>query len=122
MESNIIKTNIKPSSIQLLGNGYYYYNYNVTESTEQVFNEEIGKFEDVTYYNFTQIKLYGTPNYRDCAKAVIRTIIDENDEFSLINKYNAYTFGLYEDETVVAEYKEYLRKLNEIKTNVKKDF
>lgn len=122
MEFNIIKTELKPNSIERLGNEYYYYNYNIIEYNTTKFNEQTQEEEPTTVYEFMQFKLHGTPNYNDCAKSVIRGYISESDEFSIINDYNAVQLGIKEDNGIVDEYKNYLNTVITIKENVRKDF
>lgn len=122
MEINTIKTELKPNAIERLGNEYYYYNYNIIEYNTTKLNEETQEEEQVIMYEYMQIRLHGTPNYNDCAKSVIRSYISENDEFALINDYNAVQLGIKEDNGIVDEYKNYLNTVISIKEKVHKDF
>lgn len=119
LEPNRIQTNVYPQTIQKLGNGTYYYNYDIKE-VEVTNQEEDTKLE--LQYNFIQVLLRGQPNYKDCVKAVIRSFLTIDEEFDLINSYNSYTGNPSEDSTALSEYKEYLSKLKEIKAKVKEDF
>lgn len=104
----------EPEKIQPLNNGYYYYNYDIKP---QVVEDEEGP---KTQYSFIQIKLHGKPDYKRCVQQLIRKYIDVNQEFDLINTYNAKVLSGQKD--VDQEYIEYLNLLNTIKNNVRKDF
>lgn len=119
LEPNRIQTNVYPQTIQKLGNGTYYYNYDIKEV--EVTNQE-GDAKLEPQYNFIQVLLRGQPNYKDCVKAIVRSFLTIDEEFDLINSYNSYTENPSEDSTALSEYKEYLSKLKEIKAKVKKDF
>lgn len=121
LEPNRIQTDICPQIIQKLGNGTYYYNYDIQESNILVSNEENQEKKE-TSYNFIQVLITGQPNYKDCVKAVIRSFLTIDEEFDLINSYNSYSENLIDDFEVVNQYKEYLDLLKQIKTKVKDDF
>lgn len=119
LEPNRIQTDVQPQTIQKLGNGTYYYNYDIKEV--EVTNQE-GNTKLEPQYNFIQVLLRGQPNYKDCVKAIIRSFLTVDEEFDLINSYYSYTENLTEDSKALLEYKEYLSKLKEIKAKVKEDF
>lgn len=103
LEAKRINSTIKPSTIQRLNDGSYYYNYDIKES---LVNTEEG---EQIIYSYIQVMLRGVPSYKKCTQAIIRAYITEDQELALIN-----TGGL--------EYKEYLTLLKEIKYNVGVDF
>lgn len=112
---------IKPDTVQYLNNNKYYYNYNIKSSTIEVTDED-GNTKQIEQYEYIPIKLNGTPDYKQCAKAVIRYYIEEEEEFSLINDYNAYKLGVLDDPNIEEEYLDYLNLLQEIKSKVRADF
>lgn len=114
---NTISSNVKPNAIDQLGNNTYYYNYNITE--EQRANEN---GEQETIYNFIQVHLTGIPDYKDCIRNVIREYVSQEEEFDLINSYNKVQITGEKNSEDVKKYTDYINLLNEIKTNVKKDF
>ena len=119
LEPNRIQTNVQPQTIQKLGNGTYYYNYDIKKA------EVIGQKGDTKLepqYNFIQVLISGQPNYKDCVKAIVRRFLTVDEEFDLINSYNSYTENPTDNQEALLEYKEYLSKLKEIKAKVKKDF
>lgn len=121
LEPNRIQMNVYPQTIQKLGNGTYYYNYDIKEVEAEVMDYE-GDTKLELQYNFIQVLLSGQPNYKDCIKAIIRSFLTVDEEFNLINSYNSYTENPTEDSEALLEYKEYLSKLKEIKAKVKEDF
>lgn len=123
LEPNRIQMNVCPQVIQKLGNGTYYYNYDIREveaEVEILDEKDSTKFE--TQYNFIQVLLNGQPNYKACVRAIIRSFITIDEEFDLINSYNSYTKNLSTDSSIITDYQEYLTKLMDIKNKVKKDF
>lgn len=122
LEPRRIETNIKPQMIEFLGNGTYYYNYDITSRIVTVPNMDSEGSIEEERWDYIQVHLAGTPNYNDCARAIIREFIDESSEFSLINDYNAYQLKLLKDQTVYNKYVDYINKVSEIKGKVKQDF
>lgn len=116
-----IKTNVQPKTIQKLGNGTYYFNYDINEFIGETSDTE-GNIKEETQYDFVQVLIYGQPSYKDVVKAVIRKYISSDEEFDLINSYNSYTQGISEDSSIVDTYKDYLNTLQKIKAKVKESF
>lgn len=121
LEPKRIQMNVQPQTIQKLGNGTYYYNYDIKEVEVEVTDQE-GDTKSELQYNFIQILISGQPNYKDCVKAIVRSFLTVDEEFDLINSYNSYTQNLIDDSSVVDKYKDYLNLLTQIKTKVKEDF
>lgn len=113
-------SDVRPDIIQDLGNGSFFYNYNITE--EKVESEETG---EKTVYHFDTVQLWQKPTYESLTKAVIRNEIDESGEFSLINDFYAAQLGVDTDAEhaakAISEYKDYLRHTAAIKAQVKAD-
>lgn len=114
---NTISSNIKPNAIERLGDNTYYYNYNITN--EQRVNKN---GEQETIYNFIQVHLTGIPDYKDCIRNIIREYVSQTEEFDLINSYNKVQLTGDKNSEDVKKYTDYINLLEEIKTNVKKDF
>lgn len=114
-------SDIRPATIQPLGNGAYYYNYNVVERTET--DPETG--EEKTVYDFDTVKVWDKPTYEKLVKAVIREKLDETQEFAIINEYNAGILGVITDAgakaAAKAAYKEYLTFVVQTKEMVRED-
>ena len=112
---------VYPQTIQKLGNGTQYYNYDIKEISVEVLDLD-NTIKEKTYYSFIQVLLNGQPNYKDCVKAIVRRFLTVDEEFDLINSYNSYSENLTSDSEVINEYKEYLNILKQIKAKVKEDF
>ena len=112
---------VYPQTIQKLGNGTYYYNYDIKEISVEVLDLD-NTIKEITYYSFIQVLLNGQPNYKDCVKAIVRRFLTVDEEFDLINSYNSYSENLTSDSEVINECKEYLNILKQIKAKVKEDF
>lgn len=117
MKSN---SNVRPAIIQDLGNGSFHYNYNVTE--RKIEDEEVG---EKTVYDYDTVQVWEKPTYENLTRAIIRSEIDETEEFSLINDYYAAQLGVEKDEDrktkAVNDYKDYLAHVADIKQMVRDD-
>lgn len=108
----------KPDKITKLGNGYYYYNYDIKSEKVQVVKGD--NVEEVDGYSYIPVYIHGQPNYKDCVTCTIRMFVSANEEFSLINEFNSYQYG--QSDTYNDEYLNYLQTVTEIKTKVQEDF
>lgn len=118
MKSN---SNVRPPIIQDLGNGSYYYNYNIHEVRVPAEPIEGQEPEERTVFECEAVLIWGIPNYKKCVKAVLRDRRDETEEFNLINKYNAFALGVSEEEADKEEYEAYLEEVKAVKAMVKTD-
>lgn len=118
MKSN---SDVRPPIIQDLGNGSYYYNYNIHEVRVPAEPTEGEEPTTKTAFEYETVQVWGTPTYDKCVKAVLCDRRDETEEFSLINKYNAFALGLSTDEADKQEYEDYLTEVLSIKAMVKVD-
>lgn len=98
-------------AITILGNNSYYYNFNIH-------TDENGEEK------FDYVKLTGTPNFKDCFNAVVRYYYSLEDELSMLHDFNYAEYFFHE----VSEYEnsknyiDFLRKRDDIREMVKKDF
>ena len=120
LDARRIESNLKPKTTESLGNGIYYYNYDIQEYTVQVIDETTEEPKDETRWSYVQVRISGKPNYDKCALAIIRAYIDANKEFDLMNSFNAYQLGI--TDSAGEDYEEYLQLIKQIKANVGKDF
>lgn len=111
MKSN---SNVKPPILLDLGDGSWYYNYNI--KVVEVENEDGTKG---TAYDYDTVHIWGTPNYDKCVEAVLRSERSETEEFGLINKYNAYKLGITNNPEDEAEYIAYLTEVVNVKAMVR---
>lgn len=122
-----IESYVAPKAFNDLGNGNWYYNYDIQSREVTVPSRtEDGKDTQETIYSYIQVKMAGKPTYKRCVELIIGKFITQSQEFDLINTYNRATLNLLsEDDNAdeeVRKYKEYLDKVKEIKKNIKKDF
>lgn len=122
MKSN---SNDRPPILQDLGNGSWHYNYNIAEV--EVLPEPMAVAEGEQAptarkaYDYDTVEVWGRPDYDKCVKAVLRSRRDETEEFSLINKYNAFVLGLSTDEADKEEYEAFLTEVMAVKAMVRND-
>lgn len=122
---NRITSNIPPTPFEDLGNGNWYYNFDIKEQlvTIHPFDDNEDDYTE-TQYNYIQVKMSGKPTYKRCVELIIAEFITQSQEFDLINSYNRVSLNLLSNDTQkdIDNYKEYLDKVQEIKDKVKKDF
>jgi hypothetical protein len=123
LEPKRIYSNIIPTTIENLGNGNWYYNYDIkSEKVELPLQEGETVPKEEIRYNYIQIKLSDKPEYKKCVELLIREFITQTQEFDLINSANKAILANDLTNQDIVKYKEYLTKIEEIKNNVKKDF
>ena len=122
LEPRRINSNIAPTTTENLGNGNWYYNYDIkSEKIELPLEEgEIVPREEIRY-NYIQIKLSGKPEYKKCVELIIREFITQTQEFDLINSANKAILSGTKSSEDITKYREYLDKVEEIKEKVAKD-
>lgn len=122
MKSN---SNDRPPILQDLGNGSWHYNYNIAEVEVRPEPMAVAEGEQAPAarkaYDYDTVEVWGRPDYDKCVKAVLRSRRDETEEFSLINKYNAFVLGLSTDEADKKEYEAFLTEVMAVKAMVRND-
>lgn len=116
------ETDVQPNSIEKLGNGTYYYNYDIQSKTVEITNPGVEEVIQETRWTCIQVHLFGQPDYKECIKAIIRQYVDQDEEFDLINSSNSIVLGLSDNQADRQKYLDYLTLVGEIKTKVKADF
>lgn len=123
LEPKRIYSNIIPTTIENLGNGNWYYNYDIKSKKVELPLQEGGTVpKEEIIYNYIQIKLSEKPEYKKCVELLIREFITQTQEFDLINSANKAILANDLTNQDIVKYKKYLTKIEEIKNNVKKDF
>lgn len=109
-----------PTTTINLGNGNWYYNYDIkAENIETSSQEEADMPKE--QYSYIQIKLSEKPTYKKCVELLIREYVTQSQEFGLINSANKDILaGITESDNITA-YKEYLNLVAEIKEKVAND-
>ena len=120
LEPKRVEMNVQPNSIEKLGNGTYYYNYDITSKEADVTDPE--EVTQETRWTYIQVHLHGQPDHKECIKAIIRQYVDQDEEFDLINSSNSIVLGLSDNQTDRQKYLDYLTLVGEIKTKVRADF
>lgn len=122
LEPKRVEMNVQPNSIEKLGNGTYYYNYDITSKEVDVTDPETEEVIQETRWTYIQVHLHGQPDHKECIKAIIRQYVDQDEEFDLINSSNSIVLGLSDNQTDRQKYLDYLILVGEIKTKVRADF
>lgn len=122
LEPKRVEMNVQPNSIEKLGNGTYYYNYDITSKEVDVTDPETEDVTQETRWTYIQVHLHGQPDHKECIKAIIRQYVDQDEEFDLINSSNSIALGLSDNQTDRQKYLDYLTLVGEIKTKVRADF
>lgn len=123
LEPKRIYSNIIPAITENLGNGNWYYNYDIkSEKVELPLQEGETVPKEEIRYNYIQIKLSEKPEYKKCVELLIREFITQAQEFDLINSTNKDILSGVKSSKNITKYKDYLDKVEEIKTKVKNDF
>lgn len=112
-------TGIKPNTLDDLGSGSWYYNYDIKD--EGIWDNNPNN-EPQQMYSYIQVKLPYKPTYKQCIEAIIREYISQTQEFDLINSANKLLIQGITEGNDIDKYKEYLTLVDEIKSKVKKDF
>nr|DAI05441.1 MAG TPA: hypothetical protein [Crassvirales sp.] len=123
LEPRRINSNIAPTTTENLGNGNWYYNYDIkSEKVELPLKDGETVPREKIRYNYIQIKLSGKPEYKKCVELLIREFITQTQEFDLINSANKAILSGAKSSKDITKYREYLDKVEEIKEKVAKDF
>lgn len=65
-----------------------------------------------------EVRLWDKPTKASLKKAIIRDVIDESQEFSIVNAYNSHVLGIEINPDAVDEYKEFLQFRKDVDTLV----
>lgn len=126
MELNLITPNAIydlthgiPSVFEKDNDGSYLYRFNI--------EPEMGMNEDETEevqvgWKCYEIRVWEKPAKHILKKAIIRSFIDETEEFNLVNSYNKHVLEIKTDLDAVAAYKEYLTFTEDVDTMLGNDF
>lgn len=122
LEPKRITSHIVPTITENLGNGNWYYNYDIkSEKVELPLQEGETVPKEEIIYNYVQIKLSEKPKYKKCVELLIRKFVTQTQEFDLINSANKDILSGVKSSENITRYKDYLNKIEEIKEKVAKD-
>lgn len=123
LEPKRIESNVTPQKFVDLGNGNWYYNYDIKSEVVEV--PRMGDEKETTTetrWNYIQIRLSSKPEYKKCVETLIRKYITQSQEFDLVNSTNRVLLNMGTERVIPAKYLEYLDLVDEIKAKVKADF
>lgn len=106
----------KPLSIERDNDGSTIVRFNIEEDKSV---PEGKKKAEIVGYKCREIRIWDEPTKKNIKKTFIRSVIDESEEFELVNSYYKYQLGVVKDETAVERYKEFLLFTEEIDEAVK---
>ena len=107
----------KPSSFEAIGNGSYFYRYNI----EEIANEE----DNTTQWACHEVVIWGTLTREKVVEAVIGNRWSLSEENKILNDYIGATsdfFTAEENAAFVATYEDFLAQRKELKDNVNTDW
>lgn len=110
-------SNVKPKTFVKVGNGSWWYNYNI--KVVDVTDPETDQLH--TEYHYQSVQVWQQPNDDILKKAVISEKYAESDEINLQNNFNRYQLGLYTDESYKTDYVNYLKDVDAMKAMVDND-
>lgn len=116
MKLNLLKPNAvydivhgKPSIFEQDNDGSYLYRYNI-EPEIGIPDVPDGQTNEIQIgWHCREIRIWRKPTKAVLKKAIIRSILDESEEFKIVNAYNKHILGVKLDESAVDNYKEYLQ-------------
>ena len=65
-----------------------------------------------------EVRIWNKPTKASLKKAIIRDVIDESQEFAIVNAYNSHVLGIEINPDAVDEYKEFLQFRKDVDTLV----
>ena len=66
LEPKRVEMNVQPNTIEKLGNGTYYYNYDIQSKTVEVIDPETESPTEETRWTYIQVHLRGIPECNAC--------------------------------------------------------
>lgn len=108
----------KPAVIEAVGNGGWYYRWNIQEET-------IGSEEQPrTQWQCEQVVVYAPLTSNKIVQAVIAEVWGLDIENKMLNEFNGAQLGVYDEATAadkIAKYKQFLAERNALKAQVDSD-
>ena len=109
-------SNDRPKVFEKVGNGSWYYNFNITEVTVE--DQESGTRVE---FHFDRVQVWNTSDENSLKKAVVSDRYTESEEINLQNNFQRYALGLSKDEKFKSDYIEYLTEIDTLKNMVDAD-
>lgn len=95
-----------PASIYKDNDGSFLFRYNIQP---QIGADEDSGEEKQVGWQCCEIRIWERPTKTALKKAIIRSVVDETEELSIINDYYKHVLGIRQDENAVMRYKEFLQ-------------
>ncbi len=108
----------KPAVIEAVGNGGWYYRWNIREEIMEDINESRKQWA------CEQVVVYAPLTSNKIVQAVISDTWGIDIENKMLNEFNAAQLGIYDDvtkEAKVANYKAFLQERNALKAQIDAD-
>lgn len=108
----------KPAAIEAVGNGGYYYRWNIQEETTE--SEEQPRKQ----WQCEQVIVYAPLTSNKIVQAVIAEVWGLDIENKMLNEFNGAQLGIYDEATSaekIAKYKQFLAERNALKAQVDAD-
>lgn len=110
-------SNIMPRTFEKVGNGSWFYNYNIKSRTEKDPESE----KDHTVWEYDQVQVWSLPDDNVLKKAVIAEKYALDEEINLQNNYRRFELKLSNDKAFETDYINYLKDVDTLKEMVEKD-
>lgn len=109
----------KPSVFESDNDGSFLYRYNI----EPEMGIKEGETEETQIgWKCREIRIWEQPTKAVLKKSIIRSVIDESEEFSIVNAYNKDVLAVKKDSKAVDNYKEYLQFTEDLDAMLIADF
>lgn len=108
----------KPAAIEAVGNGGYYYRWNIQEETTE--SEEQPRKQ----WQCEQVIVYAPLTSNKIVQAVIAEVWGLDIENKMLNEFNGAQLGVYDEASAadkIAKYKQFLAERNALKAQVDAD-
>lgn len=112
----------KPSILEAVGNGSYYYRFNIQEIESDTENNESS-----TKWSCDEVIVWAPISANKITETVISDMWNANYEQKAINEYNAAQLGIYgeitgeEAQARINAYKQFLKTRSELKKQIVED-
>lgn len=112
----------KPSILEAVGNGSYYYRFNIQEIESDTENNESS-----TKWSCDEVIVWAPISANKITETVISDMWNANYEQKAINEYNAAQLGIYgeitgeEAQAKINAYKQFLKTRSELKKQIDED-
>lgn len=114
----LTQSNDKPSVWSVVGNGSYFYRFNIKEIEVPAQTE--GE-EPTKAWQYNEVVVWPPISSDAITKAVMNYIWPKDIEQKYINDYNAATLGIL-DESYIESYKNFMIQRKSIKEQIDKDY